>query len=343
MSRQTVFRQSALAEFVAGTIFKRLVIGSILLAGLVAALGAFAQTGQQKSDDEEVLRFDTDLLLFPARVRDKHGQRPGGLKTDDFVLNDPDHVTSNIYLSAGVDRVALIFALDLSGSLRGLIAEQKEAALSLYEHFAPTSSIAVLHFDETARIAAPFAHDTSAARAAFEIAAHPNHHTAIFDAAYKAVQMFDALPQVRSERRIVILMSDGLDTASHIQPKAVIEAARQKRVSFYVICIGQYTIRDGRVVQRRPTKGFMDLADSTGGWWIYNADAGPLEEPKHVAVSRIFEALEQDIRSQYLIGFYLNEKAHDGKFHEVSLSLPRGLEYKLPDSDYASRHKFSVH
>jgi VWFA-related protein len=342
MSRHPVFRQAALAVSLHGIIFKHFLIALILLAGILAPARVFAQS-PQPSPDEEVLRVNTDLLLFPARVRDKQGQRPNGLKSDDFLISDPDHATSRVYLSAGVDRVALVFALDLSGSLRGLIAEQKEAALSLYEHFAPTSSIAVLHFDEEATIAAPFAHDTSAARAAFDVAAHPNHHTAIFDAAYRAVQMFDELPQVRSERRIVILMSDGLDTASHIKAKAVIDAAREKRVSFYIICIGQYTVRDGRVVQRRPTKGFMELADATGGWSIYNADAGPLQEPKHVAVSRIFEALEQDIRSQYLVGFYLNEKAHDGKQHAVSLSLPRGLEYKLPDTDYASTHKFAVH
>ena len=44
-----------------------------------------------------------------------------------------------------------------------------------------------------------------------------------------------ALPRFRSERRIVILISDGLDNASTTKAGAAIKAALEKQISFYVI------------------------------------------------------------------------------------------------------------
>lgn len=303
-----------------------------------------AQT-QQPRQDEEVVRVNTDLILFPARVRDKKGQRPDGLSERDLMLQDRDGVTSRLYFSAGVDRVAMVFALDLSGSLRDMIGQQRDAAVGLYERFGTKSSIAVLHFDETPTVAAPFAHDPSAARVAFNAPVRPNHHTAIFDAALKAIELFDSLPPVRSERRIVVLLSDGLDSASHTKPKAVIDAAREKRVSFYVIHLAWYLPRyagDAVGIQRRPTNGFLELGTETGGLAIYPGEWA-FNPTKPVDLSHVYNLIEEDLKSQYLIGFYLNDKAHDGKQHKLSLSLPAGLEYQVGDRGYANTQKFVVH
>src|SRR6185437_10668277 len=252
----------------------------------------------------------------------------------DLRLNDPDRATSGLYLAAGVDRVAMIFALDESGSLRDIINEQRDAALQLYQRFGSKSSIGVLHFAETPQIAAGFARDAAGARSAFEVSARPNQHTAIFDAAATAVAMFSTLPRIRSERRIVILVSDGLDNASRIKPDAVIDAARDKNVSFYVIHLPLFEPRDGRLAVRSPAKGFRELAGKTGGKYFLATDA-PLAVRDKMDLAPIFQAIEDDLRSQYLIGFYVAAKAHDGKLHQLSLSLPNGLEYQIADRDFA--------
>ena len=311
---------------------------------LIVCFGASidpASAQDQPATDDEVLRVSTDLLLFPARVRDKNGKRPEGLSARDFLVEDRDGVTNGLYLSAGVDRVAMVFALDLSGSLRDLISQQRDAAVGLYQRFGDKPSIAVLHFDETPRIAASFAHDPAVARRAFDVAARPNRHTAIFDAVGKAVDMFDALPPIRTERRIVILISDGLDTASRIKPQAVIAAARNKRVSVYVIHLRQYEVRDGRVTQRKPTKGFVNLGSETGGGYIYPGDWA-FDSRAKVNLQHVFELIENDLKSQYLIGFYLNEKANDGRRHNFSLSVPPGLEYQVPPRGYSRTQEFYV-
>jgi len=322
------------------TAFK-LVIGVVLFCCCARTPPVAAQTGQQP-DDDEVLRVRTNLIVFPARIRDKKGQRPNGLTDSDLRLKDPDHVTNGLYLAAGVDRVAMVFALDESGSLRDIINEQRDAAVQLYERFGRRSSIAVLHFAETSRIASNFARDSTAAQLAFEVSARSNQHTAIFDAAANAVQMFAALPRGRSERRIVILVSDGLDNLSKIKPDTVIDAARDNSVSFYVIHLPLFTPRDGRLVVRPPAEGFRALAEKTGGKYFLATDA-PLATRDKIDLAPIFRAIEDDLRSQYLIGFYVAEKAHDGKLHKLSLSLPEDLEYQIGGRGYENTHKFTVH
>jgi hypothetical protein len=315
-------------------------LGLVLLTCFGAALApALAQ--EQSANEDEVVRVTTDLLLFPARVRDKGWRSPNGLTEKDLSLKDPDGVVSSVYLSAGVERVAMVFALDQSGSLRSLMRQQRDAALGLYQRFGDKSSIAVLHFAEMPTVAAPFARDAAAAREAFNVAAERNRRTAIFDAAAKAIEMFDTLPPARNERRIVILFSDGLDNASTTKPAAVVKAAREKRVSFYTIHLGQYEIRDGRVVQRKPTKGFAELGAETFGGYIYPG-GWTFDSKENVDLKIVFEVIENDLRSQYMLGFYLNEKANDGRRHNFSLSMPKGLEYQISTSGYERTQEFFV-
>jgi Ca-activated chloride channel family protein len=321
--------------------FKLLISIVILLCCFAHTAQVASQTGQQPEDDE-VLRVSTNLIIFPARIRDRKGQRPDGLTDNDLRLKDPDHATTGLYLAAGVDRVAMVFALDQSGSLRDIINEQRDAALQLYGRFGSRSSIAVVHFAESVKIASMFTRDFGTASSAFEISAHPNQHTAIFDAAARTVDLFAALPRIRSERRIVILISDGLDNLSKTKADKVIDAAREKSVSFYVIHLPLFEPRDGRLVVRSPAEGFRGLAEKTGGKYFLATDS-PLAPRGKIDLAPIFRAIEEDLRSQYLIGFYVSEKAHDGKLHKLSLSLPEGLEYQIGDRGYENTHKFTVH
>jgi len=250
-----------------------------------------------------------------------------------------------MFLYPGADRVALVFALDQSGSLREIVSQQREAALALFGRFSERSQVAVIRFAEKASLAAPFGRDASVAREAFEFPIRDNQHTAIFDAAAAAVGVFDALPRVRSERRIVVLISDGLDNASSTTAGAVIQAALEKRVSFYVIHLPLFEPRDGRLAVRSPAKGFRELAEKTGGKYflVGNARASlALEVNKTNDLTPIFQAIEEDLRSQYLLGFYAGEPSRDGRKHRFSLSMPAGVEYQIPAYGYSRTHEFFI-
>ena len=287
------------------------------------------------------MRVNTDLLLFPIRVRDKRSLQQR-LNEADLSLKDSDGVTTGLYFSAGADRLALVFALDQSGSLRAVIAQQREAALALFGRFGEKSRVAVLRFAERPSLIAEFGRDLESARNAFSFPAAPNQRTAIFDAAAEALRTFDSLPRVRSERRIVILISDGLDNASSTRVDRVIASALDKRVSFYVIHLPLFTPRDGRLAIRPPAKGFRELAEKTGGKFFLAADAKSALSPRPVDLTPVFQAIEDDLRGQYLVGFYLGDKANDGRKHRFSLSLPEKVEYQLGSLGYAREHEFFV-
>ena len=316
---------------------------ALTICSVAVSLLLCAPLPTKAQEPDEVLRVTTDLLLFPVRIRDRHGQAINGLTKQELSLKDRDHVASDLYLSQGVDRVALLFALDQSGSVRQTISQQRDAAVALFDRFGAKSTVAVMRFAEQPDVTSAFGREQAATRAAFDVSALPNHRTAIFDAAKAAVETFDQLQRVRSERHIVILISDGLDNASITKPEAVVEMARAKRVSFYIVHLPLLEPRDGRLVIRSPSKGFRDLGEKTGGKYFLVGDAqSALNARNYVDLSKVFNEIENDLRSQYLLGFYLNETANDGAKHGFELAVPDGVEYQVFGSRFSKTHQFFV-
>ena len=313
-----------------------------LIASLLVGFQPTA-SAQQTSDDDDVVRVNTDLLLFPIRIRDKKGQAVAGLTDQDVALKDQDQVTTGVYFSPGADRVAMLFALDQSGSLREVISQQQDAALALFSRFSDRSSVAVLRFSDKPSLATPFTQDVDAARAAFRFGIERDRRTAIFDAAAEAVRAFDKLPPIRTERRIIVLISDGLDNTSHTRADSVIAAALDRRVSFYVIHLPLFEPRDGRLAVRPPSKGFRELADKTGGKYFLVGDVKSALQPRAQDLTPIFQAIEDDLKSQYLLGFYIAESSRDNRKHVFSVSLkPEGVEYSVGGLGFSRTHKFMV-
>jgi Ca-activated chloride channel homolog len=294
--------------------------------------------------DDDVVRVSTDLSVFPIRVRSRKQNQPPTLSANDFQLKDNDGITSSLYFSAGAERVAIVFALDESGSLRDLISQQRDAALALLGRFGQNSRVAVIRFSQRPKIEVPFSNDPAAAQVAFDFRARPNSRTAIFDAAASAVRLFESSIRDPAERRIVILISDGLDNSSLSTSSQIIAEAQNKNVSFYMIQVPLFEPRDGHLAVRGPSKGFKELAAKTGGMYFVTADAKSALSPvRDQDLSSVFRAIEDDLKSQYVVGFYVSEKGRDDRAHNVSITLTRpSVEYSLAQYGFSKTHNFSV-
>ncbi len=167
----------------------RLVTAVILV--ILSAASSLNQVSAQEPD--EVVRIRTDLVTIPLVVTDSRGHRIANLNRDDFVLTDYDRTAKIDYFASGTERVALLFALDASGSEREVFGSQREAALALFSRFGSGSRVAVLHFANYVRLSVPFTTDSGAAQAAFNSEAGASGGTAIFDGAAAAVRSFDVL------------------------------------------------------------------------------------------------------------------------------------------------------
>src|SRR3989440_5846415 len=279
---------------------------------------------------EEVGRVRTDLVVVPVFVPDSRGRRVSGLARPDFEVRDDGQRVEPNYFAAGAERVALLFLLDASGSTRDIINEQRETALAVFSHFGTRSRVAVMQFRESPELSVPFTNDLRVARKGFQPAALPDRRTAIFDAARAAVRAFGKEGQRPEERRIVVLLSDGLDTASASSAAAAVEEARAAGVSFYVIHVPLFEPRGGRLAARTPSKGFRDLAEKTGGQFFVVGDARTALDPHPEHDLRpIFQAIAEDLLGQYLLGYHASEAGQRPGLHRVEVRLTISDRRKL--------------
>lgn len=282
-----------------------------------------------------MIRVETNLLTLPVFVTDSSGRRVQGLTRDDFSLRGNDTRVEIAYFASGAERVALAFLLDASGSTRDIITQQRETALALFARFGKSSCVAVMRFWDQPKLTVPFTTDQTKVQEAFLLPALPNRRTAIFDAALAAVRAYEKSETAPTERRIVILISDGLDTASTTRARTVIEEALARDVSFYVIHLPLYAPRDGRLVPRSTAKGFRELAKETGGQFFTVGDAEDAINPRAARydLAPVFQAIADDLRGQYVLGFYGNNLAANTSPSErridIKLSLTKQRKLRI--------------
>jgi Ca-activated chloride channel family protein len=281
-------------------------------------------------DDEEVVRVSTDLVVVPVYVTDGRGRRVPGLTRQDFQVLDNGRPVETSHFAAGAESVALLFLLDASGSTREIVTQQSETALALFSRFGERSRVSVVQFRERPEPALAFTRDLRAARVAFRIAPLPDRRTAIFDAALAAARAFSSEAADPAERRIAVLISDGLDTASATPPAVAVEAARAAGVSFYVIHVPLYEPRDGRLAARRPSKGFRELAEKTGGQFFVVGDARSSLDPRaEHDLSPIFRAIAEDLQSQYVLGYRAEAAGREPGLHRIEVRPAAPRERRL--------------
>lgn len=303
----------------------------LLISSLLFVLARTA-SGQNTESPDDVVRVRTDLVTIPAFVTDARGRRVAGLAQSDFIVRDNGRTVSLHYFAAGTERVALAFALDASGSIREVIRQQHEAALKLFSRFGHGSRIAVLHFGEKVAVTLPFTTDADKAESAFTAHSQTGERTAIFDAVETTLQAFAASGNGPMERRILILISDGLDTVSRVRAATVIDHARTLGVSIYAIHLPLFAPRDGRLEPRPAAKGFRDLAEKTGGRYFMIGDAKTALDPLPVSdLAPVFRAIEEDLQGQYVLGYYPDEQSRATALHriEINLNTQRGRKLRV--------------
>lgn len=297
----------------------------------------FAQA-EADPPSEDVIRIDTNLVAVPVYVTDQRGKRLHGLFQEDFQIFDDGRPVNSAYFASGTERVALTFLLDASGSTRDTITQQRETAAALLARFGATSRVSVIRFHEQPEVVVSFTTDQSKVREAFRLPLTPDRRTAIFDATLAAVRNYQTVGGDPAERRIIILISDGLDTASTMRAADVTAAASARGVSIYVVHLPLFAPRDGRLAPRPLAKGFRALAEQTGGQFFTVGDARSSLDP-HAShnLAPIFQAIAEDLQGQYVLGFYAPDATpRDGRSHR--------LEVQLSTSKVRSpNHKLRVH
>jgi VWFA-related protein len=114
-------------------------------------------------------------------------------------------------------------------------------------------------------------------------------------------------------RRVIVLLTDGEDTASKVGQGTVLERARADEVMIYGIGLESTYFNGMRRVRTSPDKVLRRLAEETGGGYYL------LSGTRDLATT--FTRIAQELRSQYVLGF--SPAALDGKVHRLTVNVKR--------------------
>jgi Ca-activated chloride channel family protein len=139
----------------------------------------------------------------------------------------------------------------------------------------------------------------------------------------------DALQGVDG-RRVVLVFTDGEDTASRASFKNVLERARDEEVMVYAIGLESEYFNGMRIVRSRPSRDLRKISDETGG--------GYFELTRTADLAPTFSRVAQELRSQYLLGFA--PASLDGKVHKLDVKVNRaGMTVRARKSYLAAPDK----
>lgn len=291
---------------------------------LVAVMPTFPQhPDAQARRSGMTIRLDTDLVVVDVTATDKAGNYVRDLRPDEIeVFEDGQRRNINFFSitdEAVLTRpLAVVFALDLSGSLRiDEMTTLRQAAMKFTELMKGDSVFAALGFNYKVKIAQDFTSSPEKIERAFEKMDKFEGSTRIYDALDRAVTMLDRhAPRTRKGRpvrRVIVVITDGFDSASMIDRKELIRRANDAGVTIFSVTLPSYALSPTATVGRVITPlDASRIVSSTGGQ-DFPADArdfGP-----------IFKSIAEEIRASYALAYYPDTR--DGKRHELRVKTSR--------------------
>jgi VWFA-related protein len=295
---------------------------------------------------DEVLKVDTDLVSLDVVANDFEGRPIRNLKQEDFKVyldgSEQPLAFFQVERRSGEPRpLAVVFALDISGSMTSEEMERLRSALNAFSaRLAGHSTLyAVMAFGMNVKVMQKFTSEADKLDRAFErIAREPNGlSTHTYDAVDDAIRLLVRhAPRTRERRlmkRAVLVVTDGFPVGDTVSARTVIERANTADASIYVVTLPSYS-RMLPALSQTPLPTPLDvsgLAELTGGRSVY------AEENNYDA---LFRALAEEVTSAYVLAFYPPEqKRRDGQFHNVRVEGPGGLTLRQSRPGFQAESK----
>lgn len=264
--------------------------------------------------------IEVSLQQIYATVTNRRGRRVIDLGPEAFSVLDNDRLQEIVTLEGGDIPVTAVLVVDGSQSMQG---EPLRAARSGVEAFAlemrDFDEASVLVFSDRLLSRTPFASSPAEVVSGLD-ALEPVGGTAVHDHLYLALKLLEE----RSGRRVVLLLSDGLDGHSVVSFDQVDHIARVSQSLVYWV----------RVRQRQP----VTVATLTLGSWVdprqgerdhhrleklVTRSGGRIVEIDSVSdVEWAFREVLSELREQYAIGYYPSPpRTGTGRFRTVGVKV----------------------
>ncbi|MGA2746277.1 MAG: VWA domain-containing protein [Candidatus Sulfotelmatobacter sp.] len=282
------------------------------------------------SDDPQ-----SSILTLHARVNevnvlfiatDKHGKFVRDLNQADFNILD-DHKPPQAILNFRRETdlpLHLGLLVDVSGSVGGRFDFEQNAATSFLEHTvrAGFDKAFVVGFNSHSQMAQDYTDNVKLLSTAVHTL-HDGGGTALYDAVYHACkeEFLKDRPD-HAVRKAIVIVSDGEDNQSEMSRAQAIEMAQRSEVIIYAIS----TDDSGLVM--RGDKVLQQLAEATGGRAFF-----PF---KMKDITRSFAAIEDELRSQYVVSYKPANFDADGRYRSIEIStLKKDLQVRARKGYFA--------
>jgi VWFA-related protein len=308
--------------------------GLTLLLFCAATLAA-----QPQKTAGQPFRVETALVSVPVVVSDEKGHFLPGLKATDFKLYQ-DGVEQPVTLFATSDRpINIALMLDTSKSTIAVLGKIKKAAANFLYQLRPQDKAVVISFDSEIQALSPLISDQFRLRAAIGSAQVGYYEgtklrDAILDVVGRRFQYLD-------ERKAIILLTDGDDIGSQVSLADLLDAVANSGTVIYSVHynvdprqmmkklfgVSSRLPREEGAAKAAPAESGGPAGSQTEGLQFLTAlselSTGKVFPSDVARLKGTFQELAEELRLQYLLGFYPDKAKHDGLVHELKVVVDR--------------------
>jgi VWFA-related protein len=273
--------------------------------GIFAALlAAVSVTAQQQPPP--TFRTGTQIVSMFVTVTDAQRRLVPNLVQDDFEVRDNEKPQPIVLFENKNLPITVVVMLDTSGSMTGSLSLLRDAAEQFLIRLFPDDKAKVGAFNDKIEVSGRFTNDRDDLVGEMRGLDYGNG-TRLFDAL--AVSL-DELKGIEG-RRVILVLTDGEDTAGRAGAGSIIDRARAEEVMVYAIGFQSEFFNGARMIRSKPDGGLRKVADETGG--------GYFELTKSAELAPTFTRVAQELHSQYVIGFAPAQL--DGRVHKLAVRL----------------------
>jgi len=264
-----------------------------------------------------------DLMLVNVAVTDS-SYRPLDvkLKREDFLIFEDKQQQEIQYFSTEDTPISLGILLDVSASMKesgkDKIEVARRAVIELLQASNPQDEAFMIAFAD--RLEMIF--QLTALKDLKEIPhLEAKKRTALLDAISLGIEK---MREVHNARRVLLIISDGGDNASHYSKGQIRERLKETNVQIDAICIP--SISPPTPEGDQGPRLLDELSDLTGGLSLVTGNSNGLFNPDVV-----FEAarrLAAVLRNQYVLGYRPEKTPRDGRWRRIAVKLLRAKETK---------------
>ena len=281
----------------------------LLLASLTFFVAGLVPTTLAAQDPAATFHVDVRLVSIFVNVTDKNGAFVGSLTKDDFAVFEDGRLQQvAVFEKQSELPLNLSLAIDTSASVRKDLSEEAAAARRFARDILrPQDQMSVVQFATTVSQLTPFTNKLRAIDHGLN-QLHGDWATALYD----AIRFGSERLGVKDGRKVLVLISDGDDTAQGSTYPQALESALRNEVMIYSLIDVPIEASAGRDLAGE--HALITLSEQTGGKYFYVADGG---------LDKAFAMVSDDLRTQYLIGYYPRHQAPGTAFHRIKITIPR--------------------